>query len=194
MEVSCAVCGDQFAVYIAGPQVGIALGDDSSSCLGTACDSSTNLVGVLRCDFLLQQTLFWLTVGIACALRNLTEFQDVQRRAAQEALERSELENSLRKAELETMRMQLNPYFLFNCLQNISALARREPEMASRMLARLGDLLRCTIGKGVEPETPLATEIDLTKAYAAIEQMRFRIGFPCCLKLSLGRNTLWSLH
>ena len=127
---------------------------------------------ILHCDFLLQQTLFWLTVGIAYALRNISEYQDVQQRATQTALDKSELENSLSRAELETMRMRLNPHFLFNCLQNISALARREPETASRMLARLGDLLRSTIGKGAEPETSLATEINLTKAYAAIEQMR----------------------
>lgn len=127
-----------------------------------------------RCDFLLQQTLFWLTVGVAWTLRRLTEHHDMQRQAAQAALEKSELENSLRKAELETMRMRLNPHFLFNCLQNISALARKDPDTASRMLARLGDLLRSAIGKDVGSETSLATEIDLTKAYAAIEQMRFQ--------------------
>lgn len=128
---------------------------------------------VPRCDFLLQQTLYWLTVGSAWMLRHLTQHHDMQRQAAQAALEKSEIENSLRKAEIETMRMRLNPHFLFNCLQNISTLARRDPDTASRMLARLGDLLRSAMGKEVGTETSLATEIDLTKAYAAIEQMRF---------------------
>lgn len=129
---------------------------------------------VPRCDFLLQQTLYWLTVGAAYVLRNLMEHQEAERKVAQTALEKSEIENSLRCAELETMRMRLNPHFLFNSLQNISALARQDPDTASRMLARLGDLLRVAIGKGAEPETPLATEIELTKAYVTIEQMRFQ--------------------
>lgn len=129
---------------------------------------------VPRCDFLLQQTLYWLTVGAAYILRTLTEYQETERKVAQTALEKSEIENSLRRAELETMRMRLNPHFLFNSLQNISTLARQDPDTASRMLARLGDLLRVAIGKGVEPETSLATEIELTKAYVAIEQMRFQ--------------------
>jgi len=141
---------------------------------GQPVTAPTTWWAILRCDFLLQQTLFWLTVGGAWSLRNLTEYHEAQRRTAQASLEKSELENSLRKAELETMRMRLNPHFLFNCLQNISTLARREPDTASRMLARLGDLLRSALRDGANPETPLATEINLTKAYAAIEQMRFR--------------------
>lgn len=129
---------------------------------------------VPRCDFLLQQTLYWLTVGAAYILRTLMEHQETERKIVQTALEKSEIENSLRRAELETMRMRLNPHFLFNSLQNISTLARQDPDTASRMLTRLGDLLRAAIGKGVEPETSLATEIELTKAYVAIEQMRFQ--------------------
>jgi two-component system LytT family sensor kinase len=129
---------------------------------------------ILHCEFLLQQSLFWLTVGGACMMRNLIEHQEIERRAAQTALEKLQLEHSLREAELETMRMRLNPHFLFNCLQNISTLARREPDTASRMLARLGDLLRAAIGKGAEVESTLAAEIELTRAYAAIEQMRFQ--------------------
>ena len=72
------------------------------------------------------------------------------------------------------MRMRLNPHFLFNCLQNISAMAHRDPDIASKMLARLGDLLRSAIGKKSEAEITLGEEIELTRAYAAIEQMRFQ--------------------
>ena len=129
---------------------------------------------VIPCEFLLQQALYWLSYGGACIIRNLREYEESEKRAAQMALEKLELENSLRLAELETMRMRLNPHFLFNCLQNISALTRQDPDTASRMLARLGDLLRSAIGKGTEAETTLEAEIELTRAYAAIEQMRFR--------------------
>jgi len=126
-----------------------------------------------RCEFLLHQALYWSTVATAFIIRNFVERQDGERRAAQLALEKSQLEGSLRQAELETLRMRLNPHFLFNSLQNISTLTRQNPEIASQMLTKLGDLLRSTLRKGTQPETTLATEIELTKAYVAVEQMRF---------------------
>ena len=126
-----------------------------------------------RCEFLLNQALYWSTVAAACIIRNFIERHNGERRAAQLALEKSQLESSLRQAELETLRMRLNPHFLFNSLQNISTLTRQNPEIASQMLTKLGDLLRSTLRKGTQPETTLATEIELTKAYVAVEQMRF---------------------
>lgn len=129
---------------------------------------------VLRCEASLQQALYWLTVFAAYGIRKLHKHQESQRLALAMELERSQLENSLRRTELENMRMRLNPHFLFNCLQNISTLTHADPDTASRMLTRLGDVLRSVIGKGMEPETTLASEIELTKAYAAIEQMRFQ--------------------
>jgi two-component system, LytTR family, sensor kinase len=71
----------------------------------------------------LEQALYWATVGASCVIRNLLELREKERHTAQLALEKSQLESSLRQAELETLRMRLNPHFLFNCLQNISTLA-----------------------------------------------------------------------
>ena len=63
-------------------------------------------------------------------------------------LEKSQLETSLRQAELDALRMRLQPHFLFNSLQNISVLARHDPATAgSRMLTRLGDLLRASLAR-----------------------------------------------
>src|SRR5882757_9363031 len=87
-----------------------------------------------RCEFLLHQALYWSTVAAACVVRNFIERQNGERRAAQ--------------LELETLRMRLNPHFLFNSLQNISTLTRQNPEIASQMLTKLGDLLRSTLRKG----------------------------------------------
>ena len=128
---------------------------------------------VQRCEFLMQLALSSVAVGGACVIRKLGELQQSERRAVQLALEKSEIEASLRKAELETLRMRLNPHFLFNCLQNISTLARQDPDTASQMLVRLGDLLRAALHKGAQAETTLAAEVALTKAYVAVEQMRF---------------------
>lgn len=128
---------------------------------------------VQRCEFLLQQALYWSTIAAACVIRNSLEHREGERRAAQLALEKSKLEGSLRQAELETLRMRLNPHFLFNSLQNISTLTRENPETANQMLSKLGNLLRSSLRKGTEQETTLAQEIELTRSYVAVEQMRF---------------------
>jgi two-component system, LytTR family, sensor kinase len=123
-------------------------------------------------EFCIEQFMFWSVVGAATIIRRLTELQVQQREAAQFALEKADLEATLRKAELELLRMRLNPHFLFNSLQNISVLAQQEPRVASRMLTRLGDLLRAAFKSDFQSEVTLDAEIDLTLAYLDIEKMR----------------------
>jgi two-component system, LytTR family, sensor kinase len=126
-----------------------------------------------RGEYVFQIALYFVALLAAWIIRTLMEMQQSERRAAQLALEKSEIETSLRKSELEMLRMRLNPHFLFNSLQNISALARQNPDAASQMLARLGDVLRAALRKGMPAQTALASEIALTKAYVEVEQIRF---------------------
>ena len=109
----------------------------------------------------------------AYAIRSLIQLRNREREAAQLALEKAELETSLRQAELETLRTRLNPHFLFNCLQNISVLAEEDPKIANQMLTRLGELLRTALRQNAAPEIPLDAEIALTKSYIAVEKVRF---------------------
>ena len=99
-------------------------------------------------ELILEQALYWPTIGGACVIRKLIMLREKERLAAQLAVEKSEIEASLRRSELEMLRMRLNPHFLFNSLQNISVLARTDPDAASQMLARLGDVLRAALKKG----------------------------------------------
>jgi LytS/YehU family sensor histidine kinase len=96
-----------------------------------------------------------------------------ERRAARLALAKSQLEAGLNQAQLEVLRARLNPHFLFNSLQNISVMAREDARVASRMLTRLGDLLRSVLRQDSRPEITLGEEIELTESYVALEQMRF---------------------
>jgi len=123
--------------------------------------------------------------------RNWIRFQLQETERAQLLLEKSRLEASLRQAELDVLRMRLNPHFLFNTLQNISVLTHDEPHIASQMLTRLGDLLRSALRNSGEAETPLGEEIALTEAYIAIEQMRF--GNRLQVKMDLAPATLDAL-
>jgi LytS/YehU family sensor histidine kinase len=124
-------------------------------------------------ELALQQALYWSTVGSGCLIRNLLELREKERQTAHLALDKAQLEGSLRQAELETLRMRLNPHFLFNSLQNISTLSQEDPNTASKMLTRLGDLLRMALQRDTEAETALEDEVALTQAYVSIEKMRF---------------------
>jgi signal transduction histidine kinase len=121
----------------------------------------------------LQFSIYAVTVAASAFIRHLIDVQQKERQAVLLALEKSELEGALRVAELETLRMRLNPHFLFNCLQNISALAGQDAKAASQMLARLGDLLRVALRSDYKHEIPLSEEVALTRAYIAIEQVRY---------------------
>lgn len=124
-------------------------------------------------DFLFQEMVYWISVAAGALFRNWIRYQEQENERSQLLLDKSRLEASLRQAELEVLRMRLNPHFLFNTLQNIAVLAQEEPKVASKMLTRLGDLLRSALRSSGEAETPLSEEIALTEAYIAIEQMRF---------------------
>src|SRR4051812_23222332 len=85
----------------------------------------------------------------------------------------SQLQGQLAHAQLQALRMQLNPHFLFNALNSISMLVRggRNGE-AVRMLAGLGDLLRGVLEEERPNEVPLRDELDFLSRYLAIEQIR----------------------
>lgn len=123
--------------------------------------------------FCFQEFTFWCTFSAACAIRHFIQYHRQARQATQLALEKSQLEASLRQAELENLRMRLNPHFLFNTLQNISVLAQQNPKLASQMLVRLGDLLRSALRSNVSAETTVSEEMILVRDYLAIEKMRF---------------------
>jgi len=76
-------------------------------------------------------------------------------------------------AELRALRAQLNPHFLFNSLNSISALTTLDPAKARGMCILLSDFLRGSLRLGEKKLVSLAEEVDLLKSYLAIEQIRF---------------------
>ncbi len=86
----------------------------------------------------------------------------------------AELANQLTSAQLQVLKMQLQPHFLFNTLNAISELVHENADAADRMITRLGDLLRLSLDMSGEQEVPLRQELDFLTAYLEIEQTRFR--------------------
>jgi two-component system, LytTR family, sensor histidine kinase AlgZ len=85
------------------------------------------------------------------------------------------LESSIRArdAELSALKAQINPHFLYNSLNSISALTSIDPARAREMCVLLADFLRMTLGLGEKPLIPLKEELDLLDRYCAIEKVRF---------------------
>jgi sensor histidine kinase YesM len=88
-------------------------------------------------------------------------------------LRSAQLEGKLAKAQLSMLKMQLQPHFLFNTLNAVSALTHDNPEAAEDMLVRLSDLLRRTLDNDAEQEVPLRAELEFLGQYLEIEQVRF---------------------
>jgi len=105
--------------------------------------------------------LYWAVLSVGSVADN-------ERRA-------SRLETQLVEAELDALKMQLQPHFLFNALHTIGSLVRSgDREHAVRVVAGLGDLLRRMLDGARRQEVPLSQELDFVRAYLEIEQIRFR--------------------
>jgi two-component system, LytTR family, sensor kinase len=83
------------------------------------------------------------------------------------------LQKTLAQSQLAQLRAQLQPHFLFNALNTISALMQSDVERADRLLARLADLLRASLAASSRQLTSLREEIQLLELYASIMQERF---------------------
>lgn len=94
--------------------------------------------------------------------------------ASREAEARAMETNILaREAELKALKVQINPHFLFNSLNSISALTSIDPSRARDMCVLLGDFLRMTLGLGEKDLVRFSEELELLQKYLAIEKIRF---------------------
>ena len=126
--------------------------------------------------------LFWLDdliVYMAVLAAGVARDYFLRYRARREesirlAAEAARLQAQLAEARLDVLRRQLDPHFLFNTLNAVSALVERDPRGVRRMIARLSDLLRHSIDGADTPEVPLKQELDLLQRYVDIMQVRFQ--------------------
>jgi len=103
-------------------------------------------------------------------LAHLVLFHD---RAKAREIRTAQLETRLARTQLDMLKLQLQPHFLFNTLNAISALMHRDIRAAEEMLAGLSDLLRLTLDNAAVQEVALKSELEFTGRYLEIEQVRF---------------------
>jgi two-component system, LytTR family, sensor kinase len=133
-----------------------------------------NVSRLLGVYFVIELMTYAMVVGSYHAIAYGRRVAGREREAAQLALKASRLEASLATANLDALRMQLNPHFLFNTLNAISVLAMKgEREGVVRMLTLLSDLLRTSL-ENRHQMVSLRHELEFLDRYLAIEEVRFR--------------------
>jgi len=110
--------------------------------------------------------LYQLSLAVGYLLVMFEESRDAERRAMQ-------VQVLARDAELRSLRSQLDPHFLFNCLHSISALTTADPPAARRMCLLLGEFLRETLALGSESRITVARELKLVDRFLSVERIRF---------------------
>ncbi len=100
-------------------------------------------------------------------------YKDIQERITRE----SELKNLVMEAELKTLKFQINPHFIFNSLNSMSALTVIDPERARGMILKLADFLRYTLANNEKQTAPLCDELRNIRLYLEIEKIRFEDKF-----------------
>jgi LytS/YehU family sensor histidine kinase len=105
-------------------------------------------------------------LGVASAVESQRRLSDRDTRAAK-------LEADLARAQVQAIKMQVQPHFLFNTLHAINVLIREDPAVATRMVTLLGDLLRQTLSRATMEKVSLRSELEVLALYLEIESVRF---------------------
>ena len=103
----------------------------------------------------------------------LYSFYQRLRIAQAQQLAAAELQTKLVQAQLENLRLQLQPHFLFNTLNTISSVMYEDVRAADAMISQLSDLLRLTLQASRAHEIPLAEELEIARLYLDLMQKRF---------------------
>jgi two-component system LytT family sensor kinase len=109
---------------------------------------------------------YWAILGIGYGRDYYRKYRDREVRAAH-------LQAQLTSAQLQALKMQLHPHFLFNTFNTISSLMHKNVDDADSVLARLGDLLRYSLRTVGVQEVTLREELDFLQRYLEIEKARF---------------------
>lgn len=110
---------------------------------------------------------YWVIIGLWYAFDYYKRYRERQALASQ-------LEVRLATSQLQALRMQLQPHFLFNTLHSVSMLNLTDANAANRVLVKLSELLRITLDSNSSQEVPLGKEIDFLDRYLEIERIRFQ--------------------
>jgi sensor histidine kinase YesM len=114
-----------------------------------------------------QLSIYWLLLLVSHVINYYNSYRKGR-------LQAERLRTELVQSQLEALKMQLHPHFLFNTLHSISALLNKDVAGARSMITRLGDFLRMTLENAGTQEVTLQQEMEFLNGYLEIERVRFR--------------------
>jgi sensor histidine kinase YesM len=120
--------------------------------------------------FLVGWVLYAMVVSFYYLVSYYTEFQE-------RSVKESELKNLITQAELKSLKFQINPHFIFNSLNSMSALTEIDPKKAKEMIIKLADFLRYILATNEREKNKLSEELKNIRLYLDIEKIRFEDKF-----------------
>lgn len=142
---------------------------------------SEHYLAQLATVFVIGMLLFLLAAAAHYVLIAVDEHREAEKRTL-------EMQVLAREAELRALRAQIDPHFLFNSLNSISALTVSDPQGARRMCLLLADFLRASLVLGAKKEIPVSDELRLVESFLDIEKVRYG------QRLSIVRNVDPNCH
>jgi two-component system LytT family sensor kinase len=119
-------------------------------------------------SFHIELLVYFVILGVGYSLEFYRKYKERE-------LAASHLERQLAQAQLQALKMQLHPHFLFNTLHSIAMLVRKQDnQIAVRMISGLSDLLRYVLQQGDVQEISLRQEMEFIEQYLELEQLRFQ--------------------
>jgi len=143
--------------------------------------------GVMPLRYLMELPLQVVWIGIVMAGIHAFAALDAAR---ERELRAARLESSLARSQLQNLRLQLQPHFLFNALHTISAAMYDDPAAADEMLDQLAELLRASLRTARSDEVPLGEELALLDRYLAIQRARFGDRLAVAIEVEPGAASL----
>lgn len=117
---------------------------------------------------------YWAVIALHAVYRSQQAAKTREREAFELRVKASELAQQLATAQLSSLKMQLQPHFLFNTLGALMVLIQQQKNaQAKGIVEKLGDLLRLTLDDVDAQEVPLWRELEFLRLYLSIEQVRF---------------------
>jgi LytS/YehU family sensor histidine kinase len=126
--------------------------------------------GIMRLRYPMELSIHVLIWSLLVVLIHLFDYY---RAARARELQLAQLETKLVRAQLQTLRLQLQPHFLFNALNTISSILYDDVRAADRMIARLSEFLRLTLRASEAQEVTLRQELEFLELYLEIMRTRF---------------------
>lgn len=117
---------------------------------------------------------YWIVYGVLRGIAHYRQSRERERQASALELRASELQRQLAQAQLQELRSQLHPHFLFNTLNMISSVMYENVDRADRMIAALSRMLRMSLDHHVEPLVPMRRELEFVQCAIELIEARFQ--------------------